>query len=92
LDFIGFPIGEQFLAEALLLAVLGGVAGTVIGVLATGTYAASEHRTVPIPAVAFYGGGAAALAIGASPGCARPCGPPGSHRPRPAHGVSARNR
>jgi putative ABC transport system permease protein len=57
-------VAEQFLAEALLLAVLGGVAGTVIGVLATVIYAVSQHWSVQIPALAFYGGVGAALVIG----------------------------
>jgi putative ABC transport system permease protein len=61
-------IGEQFLAEALLLAVLGGLVGTVIGAAATVIYAASQHSQVQIPAVALYGGLGAALAIGAVAG------------------------
>jgi putative ABC transport system permease protein len=61
-------IGEQFLAEALLLAVLGGLAGTVIGAAATVIYAVSQHWQVQIPAVALYGGLGAALAIGAIAG------------------------
>jgi hypothetical protein len=44
--FIGFPVAEQFLAEAVLLSVLGGLAGTVI-------YAVSQHWSVQIPAVAL---------------------------------------
>ena len=61
-------VAEQFLAEALLLSVLGGVAGSVIGVVATAIYAATQHWSVQIPAVALYGGMAAALAIGAIAG------------------------
>jgi putative ABC transport system permease protein len=61
-------VGEQFLAEALILSVLGGVAGTIIGATATAVYAASQHWSVQIPAVAFYGGIAAALVIGAIAG------------------------
>jgi putative ABC transport system permease protein len=57
-------IAEQFLAEALLLSVLGGLAGTVIGVLATSAYAVSQHWSVPVPALAVYGGIGAALATG----------------------------
>jgi putative ABC transport system permease protein len=61
-------VGEQFLAEALLLSVLGGVAGTLIGGAATAIYALSQHWSVQIPGLAFYGGIAAALAIGAVAG------------------------
>lgn len=61
-------IAEQFLTEALLLSICGGIAGTVIGALATTTYALSQHWSVRIPADALYGGVAAALIIGAIAG------------------------
>jgi putative ABC transport system permease protein len=61
-------VAEQFLAEAVLLSVLGGVAGTVTGALATAIYAVSQGWSVQIPAVAFYGGLGAALLIGALAG------------------------
>jgi putative ABC transport system permease protein len=61
-------VAEQFLAEALLLSVLGGAAGTVIGLLATAVYAHSRDWSVQIPAVALYGGVGAALVIGAVAG------------------------
>jgi putative ABC transport system permease protein len=61
-------VGEQFLAEAILLAVLGGLAGTTLGAAATAVYAASQHWQVEIPAVALYGGIGAALVIGAIAG------------------------
>ncbi|MGH9103592.1 MAG: ABC transporter permease, partial [Acidimicrobiales bacterium] len=61
-------VAEQFLAEAVLLSVLGGVAGTVIGALATVIYARSQHWSVQIPALALYGGMGAALVIGAVAG------------------------
>jgi putative ABC transport system permease protein len=61
-------IAEQFLAEALLLSLLGGVTGTVIGVAATVIYAASQHWSVQIPALALYGGVGAAMVIGAIAG------------------------
>jgi putative ABC transport system permease protein len=61
-------VAEQFLAEALLLSVLGGLAGIIIGGAATAIYATSQHWSVQIPALALYGGIAAALAIGAIAG------------------------
>ncbi|HJY55116.1 MAG TPA: ABC transporter permease [Streptosporangiaceae bacterium] len=57
-------VAEQFLAEAVLLSVLGGLAGTIIGAAATVIYAVSQHWSVQIPAVALYGGLGAALVIG----------------------------
>ena len=61
-------VAEQFLAEALLLSTLGGLAGTLIGVVATTIYAESQDWSVVIPALAFYGGVGAALIIGAVAG------------------------
>jgi putative ABC transport system permease protein len=57
-------VAEQFLSEAILLALLGGLAGTGIGVLATAVYALTQHWHVIIPPQALYGGTTAALAIG----------------------------
>jgi putative ABC transport system permease protein len=61
-------VAEQFLVEALLLSVLGGVAGTIVGTVSTVAYAASQHWSVQVPALALYGGLAAALVIGATAG------------------------
>jgi putative ABC transport system permease protein len=61
-------IVEQFLAEAILLAMLGGLAGTLTGAAATAIYADIQHWSVRIPALALYGGIGAALAIGAIAG------------------------
>jgi putative ABC transport system permease protein len=61
-------VAEQFLAEAVLLAVVGGLAGTILGAVATVIYAVSQHWSVQVPAVAFYGGLSAALVIGAIAG------------------------
>jgi putative ABC transport system permease protein len=58
----------QFLVEAVLLAVLGGVAGVLLGSLATTVYAVSQDWTVTIPMVAVGGGLAAALLVGAIAG------------------------
>jgi putative ABC transport system permease protein len=61
-------VAEQFLAEAVILSVLGGLAGTLFGVAATGVYAVTQHWSVQIPAVALYAGIGAALVIGAIAG------------------------
>jgi putative ABC transport system permease protein len=61
-------VAEQFVAEALLLSILGGLAGTLIGVAATALYAHTQHWSVQIPALALYGGIGAALVIGAIAG------------------------
>ena len=62
-------VAEQFLVDAVLLAVLGGVAGTVIGLAATGTYPRSQDWSLQIPLVALYGGVGAALSSVPSPAC-----------------------
>jgi putative ABC transport system permease protein len=58
----------QFLAEAVLLAAGGGVAGVAAGALATAIYASAKGWVVVIPALAWGGGLGAALAIGALAG------------------------
>ena len=58
-------IRTQFLAEAVLLAFFGGAIGVAIGVLATAVYASSKHELVVIPVLAWAGGFAAAIGIGA---------------------------
>jgi putative ABC transport system permease protein len=61
-------VGEQFLAEAVLLSVIGGLAGTITGAAATAIYALTQGWAVQIPAPALYGGTGAALIIGAVAG------------------------
>ena len=61
-------VAAQFLAESLLLAALGGLAGVAAGVAITAGVAARQHWTVLVPPVAAWGGLAAALAIGAVAG------------------------
>jgi putative ABC transport system permease protein len=61
-------IAEQFLTEALLLSLLGGLAGTITGAAATAIYALTQHSQVLLPPLALYGGIGAALAIGAIAG------------------------
>jgi len=58
----------QFLAEAVLLAVVGGGIGVGAGALATAFYANSKHELVVIPALAWGGGIGAAVVIGAIAG------------------------
>lgn len=61
-------IRTQFLAEAVLLALAGGIAGTAIGALAPAFYAHLKGWAVVIPVQAWAGGLAAALPIGAIAG------------------------
>jgi putative ABC transport system permease protein len=61
-------IRVQFLAEAILLSLAGGVAGVAIGAAATAVYAHGHHELLVIPAEAWAGGLAAAIVIGAAAG------------------------
>jgi putative ABC transport system permease protein len=61
-------IRTQFLSEAILLAVLGGAVGVTLGILATAVYAHTKNWTTVIPTLAWAGGLAAAMAIGAIAG------------------------
>jgi putative ABC transport system permease protein len=61
-------IRVQFLAEAVLLAFIGGAAGVGAGALSTAIYASAKHELVVIPPEAWAGGLAAALLIGALAG------------------------
>jgi putative ABC transport system permease protein len=61
-------IRVQFLTEAVLLALLGGIVGVGAGALSTAIYAATQHWAVTIPTLAWAGGLAAALVIGALAG------------------------
>jgi putative ABC transport system permease protein len=58
----------QFLAEAVALSVLGGVAGIITGAAATAIYAHGKGWATVIPADAWTGGLAAAILIGALAG------------------------
>jgi putative ABC transport system permease protein len=58
----------QFLSEAIVLALLGGTAGVGAGVLSTAIYASSKGWSIVVPALAWGGGFAAALLIGAVAG------------------------
>jgi putative ABC transport system permease protein len=61
-------VGAQFLTEALILSVLGGVAGTVAGGAATVVAVVAQSWTLSLPAVALWGGPLAAIAVGAVAG------------------------
>ena len=61
-------VAAQFLAESLLLAALGGLAGVAAGVAITAVLAQRQQWTILVPAVAIWGGLAAAMAIGAVAG------------------------
>ncbi|WP_028058681.1 ABC transporter permease [Candidatus Solirubrobacter pratensis] len=61
-------VGVQFLAESLLLAACGGLAGTLLGAAVTLGYARSEGWTASLPAVALVGGVGVAAAVGALAG------------------------
>jgi putative ABC transport system permease protein len=61
-------IRTQFLAEAILLALLGGAVGVAAGAISTVVYSSAKHWTAVVPASAWAGGLAAALLIGAIAG------------------------
>jgi putative ABC transport system permease protein len=61
-------IRTQFLAEAILLALIGGAVGVTAGVISTAVYAHLKHWTTVVPATAWAGGLAAAILIGAIAG------------------------
>jgi putative ABC transport system permease protein len=61
-------IRTQFLAESILLAVIGGIVGVLAGAAATAVYASSKGWAVVIPVEAWSGGIASAILIGALAG------------------------
>jgi putative ABC transport system permease protein len=61
-------ISTQFLTESALLAVLGGIAGLIIGAGATAIYAQAKHEPFVVPAYALITAPAAGLLIGAIAG------------------------
>jgi putative ABC transport system permease protein len=61
-------IRTQFLAESILLAVIGGLVGVLAGAAATALYASSKGWAIVIPAQAWSGGIASAILIGAFAG------------------------
>jgi putative ABC transport system permease protein len=61
-------IRVQFLSEAMLLALVGGVVGVGLGTVATAIYAQGQQASTVVPPLAWAGGLTAALLIGAVAG------------------------
>ena len=61
-------IRTQFLIEAMLLALVGGTVGVGLGAAAAAVYAHTKHWSTVIPPLAWAGGLASALVIGAIAG------------------------
>ena len=61
-------IRAQFLAEAVLLGLLGGIVGVALGAIATVLYAHTKHWATIIPTEAWAGGITASVLIGALAG------------------------
>jgi putative ABC transport system permease protein len=61
-------VSIQFLAEALLLSLIGGLAGVLLGAGVTAAYDVARGWTVTVPFVGLVGGVGAAVAIGAVAG------------------------
>jgi putative ABC transport system permease protein len=61
-------VRAQFLAEAILLSLAGGVIGVIAGAIATASYAHAKGWATVIPPDAWAGGLAAAVVIGALAG------------------------
>jgi putative ABC transport system permease protein len=57
-------ISTQFLTESALLAVLGGIAGLIIGASATAIYAQAKHEPFVVPLYALVAAPAAGLLVG----------------------------
>jgi putative ABC transport system permease protein len=61
-------ISSQFLAESALLAALGGIAGLLLGAIATWIYALAQNQPMVVPLYALIAAPAAGLVIGAVAG------------------------
>jgi putative ABC transport system permease protein len=61
-------ISAQFLAESAVLAALGGIAGLLLGAIATWAYSLAQNQPMVIPVYALIAAPAAGFAIGAIAG------------------------
>jgi len=61
-------IRSQFLAEAILLALIGGAVGIGLGAISTAVYASTQNWGIVIPPLAWGGGIGASIVIGAVAG------------------------
>jgi putative ABC transport system permease protein len=61
-------VAAQFLTESLILAAIGGVAGTIAGIVATAVVAIAQSWSLSVPGVALWGGPLAAVAVGTAAG------------------------
>jgi putative ABC transport system permease protein len=61
-------VAAQFLAESLILSLIGGIFGTAAGVLATGVAVLAQSWTLSLPPTALWAGPLAAVAVGAVAG------------------------
>jgi putative ABC transport system permease protein len=61
-------IAVQFLGESFVLGIAGGLVGVLLGIAATGAYAAYEGLTLLVPPAAVAGGLLAACLLGAAAG------------------------
>jgi putative ABC transport system permease protein len=61
-------IRTQFLAEAILLSLIGGASGVAAGAISTAVYAHLKHWSTVVPTTAWAGGLGAAILIGALAG------------------------
>ncbi len=73
-------IRVQFLSEAILLSLIGGVVGVIMGVISTAVYAHTKGWAIVIPPEAWPAGWPPRSRSVPSPGCCPPSGPPAYHR------------
>jgi len=61
-------IAAQFLTESAVLAALGGIAGLLLGIIATLVYSLAQNQPMVIPGYALIGAPLAGVLIGAAAG------------------------